>query len=60
MASDSSAKAGSNALRGKDSGLPPVVLARADSRNDEREEGRSGVVGREVRVREVERARVVC
>lgn len=56
MASDSSAKAGSKVLRGK--GASPWTLSRADSRNDERDDGRSGVVGREVRVREVERFRV--
>lgn len=55
MASDSSAKAGSKALRGNDG--PPLVLALADSRKEERDEGRSGVVGRETLVRDVERFR---
>lgn len=53
MASDSSAKAGSKALRGNNG--PPPVLALADSRKEERDEGRSGVVGREALVRDVER-----
>lgn len=53
MASDSSAKAGSKALRGNEG--PPPVLALADSRKEERDEGRSGVVGRETLVRDVER-----
>ena len=53
MASDSSAKAGSNALSGNDASVPPAL--RAESRNDEREEGRRGVVGREVRDLELER-----
>lgn len=59
MASDSSAKAGSKTLSGRGSDGPPAPpLARAaDSRKDDREEGRSGVVGREFRVLEVERAR---
>jgi hypothetical protein len=52
-ASDSSANAGSNVLRGKDAASPWVLL-RADSRKDDLDEGRSGVVGRE---REVDRAR---
>lgn len=50
-ASASSAKAGSKALSGNGS-PPPFVLRCADSRKDDRDEGRSGVVGRE---REVER-----
>jgi len=50
-ASASSAKAGSKALSGNGS-PPPLMLRCADSRKDERDEGRSGVVGRE---REVER-----
>lgn len=60
-ASDSSANAGSNVLSGNDDGsppsrpLPPSTLRFADSRNDERDDGRSGVVGRDVRVRERER-----
>lgn len=53
MASDSSAKAGSNVLRGN--GSPPWTLSLADSRKDDREEGRSGVVGRDVWEREVGR-----
>lgn len=53
MASDSSPKAGSNALRGKELASPPAL--RAESRNDDRDEGRRGVVGRGVRVRELER-----
>lgn len=55
MASDSSAKAGSKALRGNDG--PPPVLALAESRKEERDEGRNGVVGRETLVRDVERFR---
>lgn len=51
-ASDSSEKAGSKVLSGKEG--PSPWLLRAESRNEERDEGRSGVVGRE---REVERAR---
>ena len=43
--SDNSAKAGSKASRGA-SDAPPI-LALPDSRREEREEGRSGVVGRE-------------
>lgn len=53
MASDSSAKAGSKALRGK--GASPSPALRAESRNDDRDEGRSGVVGREVWERELGR-----
>lgn len=53
IASDSSAKAGSKALRGKDASVPPAP--RAESRNEDREEGRRGVVGREVRDLEFER-----
>lgn len=50
MASESSANAGWNAFRGNE---PSASRApRAESRNDEREEGRRGVVGR---VRELER-----
>lgn len=52
MASESSAKAGSNVFRGKVASPSPAL--RAESRNDDREDGRSGVVGREVRVREFE------
>lgn len=55
MASASSAKAGSKALSGKEA-LGPWMDLRADSRREEREEGRRGVVGRlGVRGREVER-----
>lgn len=53
MASDSSAKAGSKALRGNAPSLPDPPLA--ESRRDEREEGRRGVVGREALVRDVDR-----
>lgn len=49
MASESSAKAGSKAFRGN--GVSPSAPALADSRNDERDDGRSGVVGREVLAR---------
>jgi hypothetical protein len=52
-ASESSAKAGSNVLSGNEA-RSPCTLLRAESRNEERDEGRRGVVGRE---REVERAR---
>jgi hypothetical protein len=53
--SDSSAKEGSNASRGT-SEVPPSD-ALPDSRNEEREDGRRGVVGREIglRVPEVDR-----
>jgi hypothetical protein len=51
MASENSANAGSKVLSGKDSAC---TLLRAESRKEERDEGRRGVVGRE---REVERAR---
>lgn len=51
MASDSSPNWGSNALSGKGAS----ALALADSRKEERDEGRKGVVGREILVREVER-----
>ena len=52
--SDNSAKAGSNASRGASDG--PPILALPDSRREEREEGRSGVVGRDrgLRLPEVE------
>jgi len=56
MASESSANAGSNVFNGK--GASPETLSRADSLNEEREDGRSGVVGRGVRGRDVERARL--
>lgn len=52
MESESSAKAGSNALRGNAASLPPAP--RAESRKEERDEGRNGVVGRDVRVREAD------
>lgn len=51
MASDSSPNWGSKALSGK--GASTLTLA--DSRNEERDEGRRGVVGRETLDREVER-----
>ena len=53
MASESSANAGSNALRGNGASASPAL--RAESRKDDRDEGRSGVVGRDVRERELER-----
>lgn len=53
MASDSSAKAGSKAFKGNDASPSPAL--RAESRNDDREDGRSGVVGRDVCDRELER-----
>lgn len=52
-ASESSAKAGSKVFNGN--GSPPWVLRWADSRNEERDEGRRGVVGRD---RDVERGRL--
>lgn len=52
-ASESSANAGSKVFRGK--GSLPSTLRWADSRNEEREEGRRGVVGRD---RDVERGRL--
>lgn len=54
--SESSAKAGSNAFSGKDASFS--AAPRADWRNEERDEGRSGVVGRDVRERESERWRL--
>ena len=45
MESDSSAKEGSKSSRGASDA--PIMLALPDSRNDDLEEGRSGVVGRE-------------
>ncbi len=53
MASESSANAGSNVLSGN--GASPSPAVHAESRNDERDEGRSGVVGLGVREREPER-----
>ncbi|CAL3971694.1 unnamed protein product [Diplocarpon coronariae] len=47
--SDSSANEGSNASRGAYDA--PPMLAFPDSRKDEREEGRRGVVGREIGLR---------
>lgn len=55
MASESSANAGSKALSGNEAS--PCTLPRADSRNEDRDDGRSGVVGRGVRGRDVERWR---
>lgn len=52
MESESSPKEGSNASRG--TLFAPLTLALADSRKEEREEGRSGVVGLEGGLREVE------
>jgi hypothetical protein len=52
MASESSANAGSNVSSGNGASAPEPL---ADSRNEDREEGRSGVVGRDVRVREFDR-----
>lgn len=51
-ASESSANAGSKTFNGK--GSLPSTLRWADSRKEEREEGRRGVVGRD---RDVERGR---
>lgn len=56
MASDSSPNPDSNALSGNDAS--PETLPLADSRKEDREEARSGVVGRDVRVREVDLARL--
>lgn len=53
MASESSAKAGSNAFNGKGESWSPAP--RAESRNEDRDEGLRGVVGRDVRERELER-----
>lgn len=50
--SDSSEKAGSRALSGKAGSW--ARLARVESWYDEREEGLNGVVGRDVRVRELD------
>lgn len=54
--SDSSAKEGSNASRGTSSDAP-LREALPDSRKDERDDGRRGVVGRDsgLRVADVER-----
>jgi hypothetical protein len=53
--SESSAKEGSKASRGTSDA--PLMLALPDSRSDDREDGRRGVVGREMGLRlpEVER-----
>jgi hypothetical protein len=56
IASDNSAKAGSKVFKGN--AAPPRVLALAVSRKDERDDGRIGVVGRDVRVRDVDRCRL--
>jgi hypothetical protein len=56
IASESSANAGSNVLSGKWASPSPPARA-ADSRNEERDEGRRGVVGRDVRDRDVDRLR---
>lgn len=53
MESDNSAKAGSKAFKGNGA-LSPCTLDLADSRNEEREDGRRGVVGR---LLDVDRAR---
>lgn len=55
MASESSANAGSKVFSGN--GASPTTLSRADSLKDDRDDGRSGVVGRDVRVRDVDRFR---
>lgn len=57
MASESSANAGSKALRGN--GASPSPASRADSLKEPREDGRSGVVGRGVRLLELGRFEVV-
>lgn len=56
MASESSANAGSKVLRGNEPSPSPAP--RAESRKEDREDGRSGVVGREVRERELGRRSV--
>ena len=53
IASASSPNAGSNVFSGNEA--PPATLSLAESRKEEREEGRRGVVGRDVREREVDR-----
>ena len=53
MASDSSANAGSNAFNGNGASWSPAP--RAESRKEDRDEGRRGVVGLDVRERELER-----
>lgn len=53
MASDSSAKAGSKVLSGKEASSSPAL--RAELRNEDRDDGRRGVVGRDVCVLELGR-----
>lgn len=55
MESESSAKAGSKLSRGN--AEPPPVLDLPDSRKEEREAGRKGVVGRETGLRLADTAR---
>jgi hypothetical protein len=55
--SDNSPKDGSNASRG--TSVTPPTLALPDSRREEREEGRRGVVGRDTGRREFEAERVI-
>ena len=50
--SDNSPKEGSNASSGTSD--PPPILALPDSRREEREDGRKGVVGREAGLRELD------
>jgi len=57
MESDNSPKEGSNSSSG--TLLTPATLALADSRKDEREDARRGVVGREMGRRELEVDRVI-
>jgi hypothetical protein len=57
MESDSSAKDGSNDSRGALDGPPMLDLP--DSRKDEREDGRNGVVGRDVGLRLLEPDRLI-
>lgn len=52
-ASDSSPKAGSNSFKGNEPSPSPAL--RAESRKEDRDDGRSGVVGRELRVLELGR-----
>ncbi|KAK8922341.1 hypothetical protein VCV18_006395 [Metarhizium anisopliae] len=58
IASESSAKAGSKAFSGNSA--PPPRTLRAESRKEDREDGRSGVVGLELRAREFERFRLMA
>lgn len=55
--SDNSPNEGSNSSSG--TSLTPATLALADSRKDEREDARKGVVGREIGRRELEVERVM-